>query len=202
MSWSKLGDLLLEANLIDEVQLKIALEEQKSLGTKFGSTLIALHFIDEDVLTAFLSKQLDMPCVSLVNIEIPPSVLEKVPREMALRLEVLPVKAEGRKLALAICDPVDMEAIEEVERHTEMQVVPMVAPQSSIQNALHRFYTDADRPGDELRSTMVSAFPELIKEINEMDLFAPHFRDMNDRLDLIVKELAEIRTLLSRRKDD
>ncbi len=199
MSWSKLGDILLEANLIDEVQLKIALEEQKRLGTKFGSTLIALHFIDEDVLTAFLSKQLDMPCVSLVNIEIPKPVLEKLPREMALRLGVLPVKAEGHKLYLAICDPVDMEAIEEVERHAEMQVVPMVAPQSSIQHAIQRFYPDPELHGEEGRSAMVSAFPELIKEINEMDLFAPHFRELSQKLDRIADELAEIRTLLSRR---
>lgn len=201
MSWSRLGDLLLEANLIDEVQLRIALEEQKRLGTKFGSTLIALHFIDEDVLTAFLSKQLDMPCLSLVNIEIPRAVLAFVPREMAFRLEVLPVKAEGRKLSMAICDPVDMEAIEEVERHTGMQVVPMVAPQSSIQHALARFYPDPAAPPSDPREAAVSAFPELIREINEMDLFAPHFRQMNDRLDLITMELAEIRALLSRRGD-
>ncbi len=63
MSKARLGDLLLEANLIDEVQLRIALEEQKRRGTKFGSTLIALNFIDETVLSAFLSRQLDMPCV-------------------------------------------------------------------------------------------------------------------------------------------
>ncbi len=198
MTWSKLGDILLEANLIDEVQLRIALEEQKRLGTKFGSTLIALHFIDEDVLTAFLSKQLDMPCVSLVNIEIPRSVLDRVPRETAMRLEVLPVKVEGRKLSLAICDPVDMEAIEEVERHTELQVVPMVAPQSSIQHAIQRFYPDPEVRADEARTAMASAFPELIKEINEMDLFAPHFHEMNQKLDRIAAELAEIRALLAR----
>jgi type IV pilus assembly protein PilB len=201
MSWSRLGDLLLEANLIDEVQLKIALEEQKRLGTKFGSTLIALHFIDEDVLTAFLSKQLDMPCLSLVNIEIPRSVLGLVPREMAVRLGILPVKAEGRKLSTAICDPVDMEAIEEVERHTGMQVTPMVAPQSSIQHALARFYPDPTGSPDDARETVASAFPELIREINEMDLFAPHFRKMNDKLDLIALELAEIRAFLARKGD-
>ncbi len=115
MTKPKLGDLLLEANLIDEVQMKIALEEQKRLGTRFGSTLIALHFIDENVLTAFLSKQLDMPCVSLHNIEITPKVLSKMPKEMALRLEALPVRVEKDRLFVAMSDPMDMEGIEEIE---------------------------------------------------------------------------------------
>ena len=101
--------------------MKIALEEQKRLGTKFGSTLIALHFVDENVLTAFLSKQLDMPCVSLHNIEITSKVLAKMPREMALRLEVLPIKLEGNRLFVAMSDPMDMDAVEEIEKMTAFQ---------------------------------------------------------------------------------
>jgi type IV pilus assembly protein PilB len=192
MSWSKLGDLLLEANLIDEVQLRIALEEQRRLGTKFGSTLIALHFIDEDVLTAFLSKQLDMPCVSLANVEIQPQVLDRLPREMALRLETLPFKMEGGKLFVAICDPIDMDAIEAIESFTGMPVVPMVAPQSSIQNALRRFYPDPERQEDDAKNVSAGIFPELLKELNDLELFAPHFKEINDRLDRIEAALAQI----------
>jgi len=92
----KLGDLLLEANLIDEVQMKIALEEQKRLGTKFGSTLITLHFIDENVLTAFLSKQLDMPCVSLHNIEITPKVLAKSQKRLPLSMKLYRLELKGK----------------------------------------------------------------------------------------------------------
>ncbi|HVR39349.1 MAG TPA: MSHA biogenesis protein MshE, partial [Thermoanaerobaculia bacterium] len=69
-----LGDMLVAANLIDEVQMQIALAEQKQSGKRFGSTLVELKFIDENVLAAFLSKQIDVPCISLLHIEIPKKV--------------------------------------------------------------------------------------------------------------------------------
>ena len=119
MQKPKLGDLLVEANLIDEVQMRIALEEQKRWGTKFGSTLIALHFIDENVLTAFLSKQLDIPCISLTNIEIHDNVLERLTSELAHKYHAVPIRAEAGKLYTAMADPMDMDAIEALEEGTD-----------------------------------------------------------------------------------
>ena len=79
-----LGDMLLAANLIDEVQMQIALAEQKRTGRRFGSTLVDLKFIDENVLAAFLSKQIDIPCISLLHIDIPKKVLRKMHRMKSL----------------------------------------------------------------------------------------------------------------------
>lgn len=199
MARPKLGDLLLEANLIDEVQLQIALEEQKQRGTRFGSTLIALHFIDENVLTAFLSRQLNMPCVSFANLEIPPSVLAKIPRGLAFRHHALPVKADGNRLFVALADPMDLDTLEALEKVSGMSVVPMVAPQSSLEEALHRFYPEPAQGGAAVSGTEPVLFPELIREIEEMEVFGRQFQEIRDRLDRIEASLAEIRALLARR---
>jgi len=199
MARPKLGDLLLEANLIDEVQLQIALEEQKQRGTRFGSTLIALHFIDENVLTAFLSRQLNMPCVSFANLEIPPGVLAKIPRGLAFRHHALPVKADGNRLFVALADPMDLDTLEALEKVSGMSVVPMVAPQSSLEEALHRFYPEPVQGAAAVQGTESGLFPELIREIEEMEIFGRQFQEVRNRLDRIEASLAEIRALLARR---
>jgi type IV pilus assembly protein PilB len=196
----KLGDLLLEANLIDEVQMKIALEEQKRLGTKFGSTLITLHFIDENVLTAFLSKQLDMPCVSLHNIEITPKVLARIPKEVAFKYEVIPVRIEKGNLYVAMTDPMDVEAIDEIENITSLRVVPMVAPQSSIRECLqtrYEVFQEKINSFDEIPS----GFEEVIKEVEELQTLGPAFGEIKARLDKIEKKVDEIISILEKNLD-
>lgn len=200
MGKPKLGDLLLEANLIDEVQLKIALEEQKRLGTKFGSTLISLHFIDENVLTAFLSKQLDMPCVSLHNIEITPKVLSKIPKEVAKRLEVIPIRLEENRLYVAMTDPLDTEIVEELEKLTGFVVVPMVAPQSSIREAIKRRYEGLQSQIESLEY-QDEHFREIIKEVEEIQTFGPEFQEIKAQLSRIEKKLEKIISLLENKNN-
>lgn len=196
MSRPKLGDLLLEANLIDEVQLQIALEEQKNRGTRFGSTLLALHFIEEDVLAAFLARQLDMPCVSLHSIEIPARVLAKVPKELAIDLQALPIRQDKDRLTVAICDPFDMESVEAIEKHTGLAVTPMVAPQSTIMECIQRFYVDEGTTREEVQKAVVGVFPDLVRELEDLEVFGHHFEEINDRLDRIEAVLKDIRDLL------
>jgi len=199
MNRPKLGDLLVEANLIDEVQMKIALEEQKIRGTRFGSTLLALHFIEEDVLAAFLARQLDMPCVSLHNIEIPSGVLALVPREMASELQAIPVKRDKNKLFVAMSDPLDVESIEAMEKLTGLVVSPMVAPQSTIVDSIERFYRDGALAHEEVQKAMVGAFPDLVRELEEMEVFGRQFREVNERLDRIEEALGKLIEMLEKR---
>lgn len=166
MSKPKLGDLLVESNLIDEMQMRIALEEQKRRGSKFGSILLSLGFIDENVLTAFLSKQLDMPCVSLNNIDISPKVSARLTREQALRYHAVPVRVVENRLAVALVDPLDMEVIEALERDTGLTITPMVAPESSITEALNRMYPDPTQT-PEAEEVAEGIFPGLNREIEE-----------------------------------
>jgi hypothetical protein len=142
-----LGEMLLAANLIDEVQMQIALSEQKQTGQRFGSTLVELKFIDENVLAAFLSKQIDIPCISLLHVDIPKKVLRKLTRAVALACKAVPVRMEGDRLEVAMVDPTDEEVLTKVEEAVGMPVTPLIAPQSSIRTMIDRCYpeeVDAD----------------------------------------------------------
>jgi len=78
-----LNQLLLSANLIDEIQLRVALQEQSDTGERLGSCLVHLGFIDEAVLAAFLSRQADLPCVNIQGLHIPNQILSLIPKELA-----------------------------------------------------------------------------------------------------------------------
>ena len=147
MHRQNLGEMLIAANLIDEVQMQVALAEQKQSGKRFGSTLVDLKFIDENVLAAFLSKQIDVPCISLLHVDIPKKVLRKLSRATVLDCKAIPVRIEGDRLEVAMVDPTDLDALDRLEKAAGMTVTPLIAPESSIRTMLERCYpeeVDAD----------------------------------------------------------
>ena len=147
MHLQNLGEMLIAANLIDEVQMQIALAEQKQTGNRFGSTLVELQFIDENVLAAFLSKQIDIPCISLLHVDIPKKVLRKLNRAVARECKAVPVRVEGDRLEVAMVDPTDVEVLTKLEDTAGMTVTPLIAPESSIRTMIERCYpeeVDAD----------------------------------------------------------
>src|SRR5215207_9766728 len=150
MHRQNLGDMLLAANLIDEVQMQIALAEQKQSGKRFGSTLVELKFIDENVLAAFLSKQIDVPCISLLHVDIPKKILRKLPRTSAIECKAIPVRIDGDRLEVAMTDPTDIEVLDKVEKACGMTVSPLIAPQSSIATMIERCYPELRDPDDTL----------------------------------------------------
>src|SRR5262245_17785062 len=175
-----LGQMLVDANLIDEVQMQIALAEQRHTGKRFGSTLVDLKFIDENVLAAFLSKQTDVPCISLLHIDIPKKVLRRMNRTAALECQAIPVRFEGEKLEVAMVDPTDAETGSKVESAVGAAVSPLIAPESSIQTMIERFYPDEERGEDTLRvKRLVTTtgdtvtdpiFLDIIEELDGADL--------------------------------
>ena len=142
MHRQNLGEMLIAANLIDEVQMQIALAEQAQSGRRFGSTLVDLKFIDENVLAAFLSKQIDVPCISLLHVDIPKKILRKLPRAVALDCKAIPVRMDGQHLEVAMVDPTDLDVLDKLEKATGMTVSPLIAPESSIATMLPRCYPE------------------------------------------------------------
>jgi len=194
-----LGYMLLASNLIDEVQMKIALEEQKRTGRKFGSTLVDLKFIDENVLAAFLSKQIDIPCISLLNIDVPKKVLRRLPSYAAHACQAIPIRLEGEDLVVAMADPTDEGVVDKLEEASGMRVIPLIAPQSSISSIVDKFYPmPQDPPDDDTDRTLLSRrtvdapisqasdpmFMDLIEELEEADLDGRLSR-LEDRLNEI-----------------
>jgi len=193
-----LGQMLVAANLIDEVQMQIALAEQRRTGKRFGSTLVDLKFIDENVLAAFLSKQIDVPCISLLHIDVPKKIVRRMTRNSALECQAIPVRVEDERLEVAMVDPTDAETIARVERAVGMPVRPLIAPESSIQTMIERFYPDEERGESTLAAKQRTAadsvtdpiFRDLIEELDEADL--------DGRLSRMEKSLDQIWTLLER----
>jgi hypothetical protein len=181
MQRQNLGEMLIAANFIDEVQMQIALAEQKQTGKRFGSTLVDLKFIDENVLAAFLSKQIDVPCISLAHIDIPRKALRKLSREVALDCHSIPVRIdEGGRLEVAMVDPTDVETVSKLEKAASMTVSPLIAPESSIQAMIERFYPEEFSPEDTMSvrqrpgRTMPNdpVFWDVIAELDNGDLDA------------------------------
>lgn len=150
MQRQNLGDMLVAANLIDPVQMHVALAEQRQSGKRFGSTLVDLKFIDENVLAAFLSKQIDVPCISLHHVDVPMDVLLKVPRAVAKECKAIPVRVESSWLEVAMVDPTDIEVLEKLEAAAGMSVVPLIAPESSIAAIIDRSYPEEAGEDDTL----------------------------------------------------
>jgi len=136
----RLGDLLVREGLIDQEQLQRALAEQKSTNEKLGSILVRINLISEDQLINFLSKQYGIPAIQISQLDIDPEVLKLVPAQVARKYEVLPVQRAGNQLTLAMADPTNVFAVDDVGFMTNLQVVPVVASQGAIRKAIDRLY--------------------------------------------------------------
>lgn len=198
MHRQNLGEMLVAANLIDEVQMKIALSEQRRTGRRFGSTLVDLKFVDENVLAAFLAKQIDVPCISLHHIEVPRKVLRRLPRAVAVECRAVPVRIDGDRLEVAMVDPTDLESIDRIEKAAGMTVLPLIAPESSIDSVIAKFYPE-EFAGDET----LTAAPSLSRNMPNDPVFWDLVNelgtgDLDDRLRRIEQSLDRIWVLLEK----
>jgi type IV pilus assembly protein PilB len=141
----RLGDLLVREGLLDTEQLARALQEQKGSNDKLGGILVKLNFVTEDKLIAFLSRQYGIQSITLSQLDVDPEVLKLVPEQIARKYEVLPIQRQGNQITLAMADPTNVFALDDVGFMTNLQVVPVVASQAAIRAAIDRSY---DTKGD------------------------------------------------------
>jgi len=137
---SNLGDLLKREKLLTEEQLKNALDFQKKNGVPMGSALTALGFISESEMAQALSRQLGYPYVDLDQFEVYPDVIKLIPREIAQRYMIMPIHRIRSFLTLAMVDPTDLAALEDVKFRTGLSIQPVITSESSIKNALNKYY--------------------------------------------------------------
>lgn len=137
----KLGELLLKEKMITSDQLDQALKNQMIYGIKLGSSLVEMGYIDEEVLTRLLSTKLGVPCVGRKELAaVSKSLLRDFPRRLVEAYHVIPLKLDGNRLSLAMTDPTDFVAIEEIGFVTGHVVQPYIAPDVYISRALSRYY--------------------------------------------------------------
>ncbi len=136
----KLGELLLKNNLITSQQLEKALDDQKSSGGRLGDSLIKLGLVQEGELVGFLSKQYGMPSINLSEIKISPDVIKIIPNDVAIKYQVIPVSLRNSTLIVAMVDPSNIFAIDDIKFLTGHRIEPMIASESSMALSLDTYY--------------------------------------------------------------
>jgi len=140
-SRKRLGDYLVELGFITDEQLEAALKEQKEKGGKLGSILIQLGFLSEDILLAILGKQSGVSYVSLQEYgEISDEAIHAVPESIAKNQMLVPIKKEGNLLTIAIADPLNVFATDDLKLLTGCDIRMVVASDNDIKTALEKYY--------------------------------------------------------------
>jgi len=143
----KLGEMLLDAGLIDEAKLAEALRHQRIAGGRMGSNLVALGFVSEEVLMEFLAHQTGVPRLDVRNLDVPVEVLRRIPRRLADQMNILPVNIqEPKSLLLAMADPSDLNAIDSARFASGLNIEPMVVSYSSLKLAIAEQYRKLEIP--------------------------------------------------------
>jgi len=159
----KFGDMLLDAGLIQKKQLEEALGVQKTEGGRLGYILTKLGFISDEEVTSFLSRQYGIPAVNLDHFEISEDVIKRIPVDVAQRYSIIPLSRTGSTLTVAIADPTNIYALDDLKFITNLNIEPVVASEYSIRKAIEKYYeTEAVM---ELRKVM-----EDLAEIDEEEL--------------------------------
>ncbi len=136
----KLGEILIKEKLISPEQLKKALELQKSSGGRLGNALVKLNFMTDDEVTAVLSRQYGVPSINLAYFEVDPNVIKLIPMETAMKYQVLPLSRVGSSLTVAMVDPTNVFAMDDIKFMTGFNIEPVVASETAITDAIKKHY--------------------------------------------------------------
>jgi len=148
----RLGQMLVNAKLISEDQLKKALASQQKDGGRLGSNLVKMGFIDEDELVSFLSKQYGIPAVNLQEVEIDPAVCKLIPNDVVQKYQIMPLNRTGATITIAMVDPSNVFALDDVKFMTGYNVEPVVASEAAIKGAINKYYDSAEALQDVMAS--------------------------------------------------
>ncbi|MCZ6670204.1 MAG: type IV-A pilus assembly ATPase PilB [Acidobacteria bacterium] len=170
----KLGEMLIRANLITAQQLEEALEYQKAHGGRLGFNLVKLDFVKEDQITTVLSQQYGVPAINLHEMEVQEAVIKMVPSEVAQKYLILPVSRTGATLTIAMVDPTNVFAMDDIKFMTGYNVEPVVASEIAIKEAIDKYYgsvhaLELKKVMDEM-AEVGEANLEVLEEEEEIDL--------------------------------
>lgn len=142
---AKLGEILVRENLISSQQLREALEFQRTNGGRLGSSLVHLGIISDDVITAVLSRQYGVPSINLDLFQIEEATIKLISQEVAQKYSVLPISKVGATLTLAMADPTNVFAMDDIKFMTGLNVEPVIASEASLQVAIGKYYSPTNQ---------------------------------------------------------
>src|SRR5277367_1854869 len=137
---NRLGELLVREKLISLAQLRAAQDEQQKSGANLGYTLAKLGYISDTEITNFLSQQYRVPTVNLEEYEIDAEILKLVSKEQCEKQRVVPVSRAGSSLIVAMADPTNLNAIDDLKFLTGYNIEPVIASETSIHTAIEKYY--------------------------------------------------------------
>src|SRR6266851_261384 len=140
---AKLGEILVRENLISPQHLRQALDYQREHGGRLGFNLVKLGLVSDDTITAVLSRQYGIPSVNLELFNIDDSVLRLIPQEVAQKYSVLPLSRVGATLTMAMVDPTNVFAMDDIKFMTGLNVEPVVVAEASVQTAIAKYYSSS-----------------------------------------------------------
>jgi type IV pilus assembly protein PilB len=161
----RLGDLLVKEKIITPEQLEQATKAQKDQNCRLGSALVKLGFLTDEDVTNFLSRQYGVPAINLSYFEIDPAVVKLIPFETAKRYQILPLSRVGASLTIAMVDPTNVFAMDDIKFMTGFNIEPVVASESSILAGIDKSYGGAKEKEEDLETVMQS-----MTELNESDV--------------------------------
>jgi type IV pilus assembly protein PilB len=160
----RLGDLLVKEKIITPEQLEQATKAQKEQSCRLGSALVKLGFLTDEDVTNFLSRQYGVPAINLSYFEIDPAVVKLIPFETAKRYQILPLSRVGASLTIAMVDPTNVFAMDDIKFMTGFNIEPVVASESSILAGIEKAYASGGKEED-LETVMQS-----MSEMNDEDV--------------------------------
>ncbi len=186
----KLGELLLAGGSITEKQLEHALSEQKAKGKRLGETLINLGYITERQMLLTLEKQLDIPYVYLTQEDIKDSAIKLVPLFLAERYNIIPVRLEGNGIVIAMNDPTNFYAIDDVRMVSGLDVVPVLATVQDISEAIAKHYGVKGRVEKAVSKLQDENVTATVRDLADTTDNAPIISIVNSLLDQAVQDKA------------
>ncbi len=136
----KIGEMLIKSGIISQEQLQEALKLQKTQGGRLGFNLVKLGFVKEEDITSLLSEQYGVPAIHLEHFDIEEDVIKLIPPDLAQKHLLIPIERTGSTLTVAMVDPSNMAAIDQIRFMTSYNVEPVVASEASIRAGIEKYY--------------------------------------------------------------
>ncbi len=174
MSVSRLGELLVRNQLISDDQLAQAISEQKKEGVRLGAALVKLGYVQEHDLASFLSKHYGVPSINLAEFDVDPAVVSLIPAEVAQKYQLVPINRAGATLIVAMADPSNIFAIDDIKFMTGFNVEVVVAAEAAIKEAIDTYYDQSATMADALEGLEDFDDLELVEDgtfddVNELE---------------------------------
>src|SRR6266511_3752074 len=141
----RIGELLLKEKRITPDQLQKALNHQKANGGKLGFNLVKMGFVKDDEITSLLSKQYGVPSINLSEFDIDPGVIKLIPPDTAQKYQIVPLSRAGATLTIAMTDPTNVFAMDDIKFMTGYNVEPVVSSETGVLEAIEKYYPSVGR---------------------------------------------------------